>query len=163
MSSRVCAGSRLSSELGSAAVLAAWSATSMIVALAAGSLPSRLPAQTRLLIGLSLAAVGELALTGIGTGTSWTRLVPGLLVTGLGTGLVNAALGRIAVESVPHGRAGMGSGANNTARYLGGAAGAALVVSIASGDGAHALIAGWNIAALASAGLCALGVAIVAS
>ena len=135
------------SEIGSAAVLAAWSATSMVVALAAGSLPSRLPAQTRLLIGLSLAAVGELALTGLGTGTGWTRLVPGLFVTGLGTGLVNAALGRIAVESVPHGRVGMGSGANNTARYLGGAAGAALVVSIASAGGAHALIAGWNIAA----------------
>ena len=125
------------SVLGSAAVLAAWSATSMVVALAAGSLPSRLPAQTRLLIGLALAAVGELALTGLGTGTSWTRLMPGLFVTGLGTGIVNAALGRIAVESVPHGRVGMGSGANNTARYLGGAAGAALVVSIASAGGAH--------------------------
>ena len=151
------------SELGSAAVLAAWSATSMIVALAAGSLPSRLPAQTRLLTGLSLAAVGELALTGLGTGASWTRLLPGLFITGLGTGLVNAALGRIAVESVPDGRAGIGSGANNTARYLGGAAGAALVVSLASAGSAHELIAGWNIAALASAGLCALGVTIVAS
>jgi MFS family permease len=151
------------SMIASAAVLAAWSATSMIVALTAGSLPSRLPAQTRLLIGLALAAVGELALTGLGTGASWTRLVPGLFITGLGTGLVNAALGRIAVESVPHGRGGMGAGANNTARYLGGAAGAALTVSIASAGGAHGLIAGWNIAALVSAGLCALGVAIVAS
>jgi MFS family permease len=151
------------SEIGSAAVLATWSATSMIVALAAGSLPSRLPAQTRLLIGLSLAGVGEVALTGLTAGTSWTRLVPGLFVAGLGTGVVNAALGRIAVESVPHGRGGMGSGANNTARYLGGAAGAALVVSIASAGSTHGLIAGWNIAALASAGLCALGVTIVAS
>src|SRR5450755_2853511 len=151
------------SVIGSAAVLAAWSATSMVVALAAGSLPSRLPAQTRLIIGLSLAAVGELALTRLGTGTSWTRLVPGLFVTGLGTGIVNAALGRIAVQSVPHGRVAMGAGANNTARYLGGAAGAALMVSIASAGGAHRLIDGWNIATLVSAGLCALGVAIVAS
>ena len=151
------------SEIGSAAVLAAWSATSMFVALAAGSLPTRLPAQTRLLIGLALAAVGELALTGLGSGASWTRLVPGLFVTGVGTGIVNGALGRIAVESVPPGRVGMGSGANNTARYLGGAAGAALVVSIASAGGAHELVDGWNIAALVSAGLCALGVAIVAS
>ena len=149
------------SEIDSAAVLAAWSATSMVVALAAGFLPTRLPAQTRLLIGLALAAVGELALTGLGAGTSWTRLLPGLFVTGVGTGVVNAALGRIAVESAPDGRAGMGSGANNTARYLGGAAGAALVVSIASAGGAHGLIAGWNIAALVSAGLSALGVAIV--
>jgi MFS family permease len=151
------------SVIGSAAVLATWSATSMVVALAAGSLPVRLEARTRLLIGLALAAVGELALTGLGTGTSWTRLVPGLFVTGLGTGVVNAALGRIAVESVPRGRVGMGSGANNTARYLGGAAGAALIVSIASAGGAHGLIDGWNIAALVSAGLSAVGVAIVAS
>jgi MFS family permease len=151
------------SVLGSAAVLAAWSATSMVVALAARSLPARLPARTRLLIGLALAAIGELALTGLGTGTSWTRLLPGLLVTGVGSGIVNAALGRIAVESVPRDRAGMGSGANNTARYLGGAAGAALIVSIASAGGAHGLIHGWNIAALVSAGLCALGVVTVAS
>ena len=89
--------------------------------------------------------------------------MPGLFVTGIGSGIVNAALGRIAVESVPAGRTGMGSGANNTARYLGGAAGAALVVSIASAGGAHQLIDGWNIAALVSAGLSAVGVAIVAS
>ena len=151
------------SVIGSAAVLAAWSATSMVVALAAGSLPSRLEAQTRLLIGLALAAVGELALTGLSGGAGWTRLVPGLFITGLGTGVVNAALGRIALESVPPGRVGMGSGANNTARYLGGAAGAALVVSIASAGGADGLIDGWNIAALVSAGLSAVGVAIVAS
>ena len=151
------------SVIGSAAVLATWSATSMVVALTAGSLPGRLPARTRLLIGLALAGVGELALTGLSGGADWTRLVPGLFVTGLGTGVVNAALGRIAVESVPPGRVGMGSGANNTARYLGGAAGAALIVSIASAGGVHGLIDGWNIAALVSAGLCALGVAIVAS
>ena len=81
------------SVIGSAAVLATWSATSVVVALAAGSLPSRLPAQTRLLVGLALAAVGELALTGLGAGAGWTRFVPGLFITGLGTGVVNAALG----------------------------------------------------------------------
>ena len=151
------------SVLGSAAVLAAWSATSMVVALAAGSLTSRLGAQTRLLIGLALAACGELALTGLDTGSTWTRFVPGLCVAGLGSGIVNAALGRIAVESVPPGRLGMGSGANNTARYLGGAAGAALVVSIGSAGGPHQLIHGWNVAALVSAGLAALGIVIVAS
>ena len=75
---------------------------------------------------------------------SWTRPVPGLFVTGLGARVINAALGRIAVESVPHGCAGMGGGANNTARYLGTAAGAALIVSIASAGGTHGLIAGWN-------------------
>jgi MFS family permease len=151
------------SVLGSAAVLAVWSATSMVVALAARSLPSSLRTQTLLVIGLVLAAAGEAALTGLGSGASWTRLVPGLVVTGVGSGIANAALGRIAVESVPRNRAGMGSGANNTARYLGGAAGVALVVSIVSGAGEDGLIAGWNTAALVSAALAALGAAIVAS
>jgi hypothetical protein len=79
--------------------------------------------------------------------------VPGLLVAGVGSGLANAALGRIAVEAVPPQRAGMGSGASNTARYLGGAAGAALVVTIVSGAGRGELVRGWNAAALVSSGL----------
>jgi MFS family permease len=151
------------SVLGSAAVLAVWSVTSMLVALAARSLPARLRTQTLLIIGLVLAATGEAGLAGLQSGAGWTRLVPGLIVTGIGSGVANAALGRIAVESVPRHRAGMGSGANNTARYLGGAAGVALVVSIVSGAGEDGLIAGWNTAALVSAALAALGAAIVAS
>jgi hypothetical protein len=113
----------------------ALAATSMIVALAARSLPGRLRAETRLVIGLAI----------------------------VGSGIANAALGRIAVESVPHDRVGMGSGANNTARYLGGAAGVALVVTIGSGAGPDGLIQGWNTAALVSAGLCAAGAVVVAS
>jgi hypothetical protein len=145
------------SVLGSAGVLAAWSATSMVIALAARRLPSRLQSTTRLAIGLVLCAGGEVGLTGLEIGSSWTRLVPGLMVVGVGSGLANAALGRLAVESVPHARAGMGSGANNTARYLGGAAGVALVVALGAGAGAGSLIRGWNTAALVSAALCAVG------
>jgi MFS family permease len=151
------------SALGSATLLAAWSATSMVVALAARSLPGRLRAQTRVAIGLALAALGEVALTGLGPGSSWARLLPGLLVAGVGSGIANAALGRVAVESVPHDRVGMGSGANNTARYLGGAAGIALVVTIASAAPENDVTRGWDLAALVSAGLCALGALIVAS
>ena len=145
------------SVIGSAGVLAAWSATSMVVALAARRLPVRLPSYARLAIGLVLCAAGEVGLTGVGLGASAARLVPGLIVVGVGSGLANAALGRLAVESVPRDRAGMGSGANNTARYLGGAAGVALVVALGSGASASGLIHGWNVAALVSAALCALG------
>jgi len=54
----------------------------------------------------------------------------------------------------------MGSGANNTARYLGAAIGITLFVVIAThvGDG---LIAGWNVAVLVSATLTLLGAGIV--
>ena len=68
-------------------------------------------------------------------------------------------------SGVPHDRAAMGSGASNTARYLGGAAGVALVVAIASKGGATdgtALVYGWDAAALVSAGLCATGAVIAA-
>lgn len=149
------------SALGSAAVLTAWSATSMAVALGTRQLPSGLHVLTRLVIGLALTAAGEAALAGLDAGESWERLLPGLIIAGVGSGTANAALGRIAIDSVPPHRAGMGSGANNTARYLGGAAGVALVVSIASRAG-QSRLTGWNTAALVCAGLCALGAVVVA-
>jgi MFS family permease len=148
--------------IGSAALLAAWSATSMVVALAARRLMGRLRSQTALATGLALAALGEAGLVLADPRVGWDRLLPGLLIAGIGSGLANAALGRIAVESVPRTQAGMGSGANNTARYLGGAAGVALVVSVASRTGPGGLIDGWHHAATVSAGLCALGALLVA-
>jgi MFS family permease len=158
------------SVFGSAAVLVAWSGTSMVVSLTARRLPDRVTAQARLATGLALTAGGELALTGIGAGSSASQLIPGLALAGIGSGLANAALGKLAVESVPRDRVSMGSGANNTARYLGGAAGVALVVAVASAGGgaggsggAGALSGGWDRAALLSAGLCALGALIAAT
>jgi hypothetical protein len=64
-------------------------------------------------------------------------------------------------------RAGMGSGANNTARYLGGAAGVAVVVALVSaagtgGDEATRLVRGWDVATLACAALCAAGALLAA-
>jgi MFS family permease len=148
------------STVGSAGVLAAWSGTSTAVALVARRLPERLSSPARLAIGLTLCAVGEVALTGLHAGSSWTRLLPGLVIAGIGSGVANAALGRLAVESVPRERAGVGSGANNTARYLGGAAGVALVVAISTAAGRTDLVHGWSVAAGASAALCAIGAAI---
>jgi MFS family permease len=151
------------SLLGSAVLLSVWSGTSMVVALAARALPSRIGTRVRLVAGLLLAGCGELALGGLSAGTGWPRLVPGLLLAGIGTGMANAALGRIAVASVPPAQAGMGSGANNTARYLGGAAGVALVVTVASATGIGGAVPAWNHAAVMSAGLCAAGAASVAA
>jgi MFS family permease len=142
-----------------------WSAGLLAVASVLGALAptmsvlvaARVLQGVALAIGLGLAAAGEIALTGLGTGSNWARLLPGLVVAGIGSGIANAALGRLAVESVPHDRVGMGSGANNTARYLGGAAGVAPVVSLAAGAGPAGMIRGWDVAALVSAVLCALG------
>ena len=119
------------------------------VALATRRLLGRVSATSVVVLGFAASAAGEFALAGLGVGASWTRVLPGLVILGIGSGLVNASLGRLALESVPRERAGMGSGANNTARYLGGAAGVALVVALVTGGGgtgASGLLAGWNTA-----------------
>ena len=154
------------SVIGSAAVLAAWSGTSMAVALATRRLLGRVGAASVVVLGFAISAAGEFALAGLGVGTSWSRVLPGLVILGIGSGLVNASLGRLALESVPRERAGMGSGANNTARYLGGAAGVALVVALATGSGgagASGLLAGWNTAVVVCGALCVVAALTVAA
>lgn len=91
-----------------------WSGTAALVAYHSRRLG--LTSVRQLSIGFVLAALGPLSwLGGLDSG-DWVRLVPGLVLAGIGSGLVNAALPRLAVESVPTTRTAMGSGANNTAR-----------------------------------------------
>ena len=83
----------------------------------------------------------------------------------MGSGVLNAALGREAVASVPAGRAGW-SGANNTARYLGSSIGVTVVAVVVaahagSGSGAAGLVAGWNVAAGVTAGISLVGAVVV--
>lgn len=110
---------------------------------------------------LGAAALGQLALFGLAEGASLVRLLPALLVAGAAYGLLNAALGRQAVASVPADRSAMGSGANNTARYLGSAVGLALVTVLVThagpGAGRAGLLAGWNLAVLLTVGWSLLG------
>ena len=67
---------------------------------------------------------------------------------------------------MPVARAGMGSGANNTARYLGAAVGTTLVVLVTTSSGTPGspagLLAGWNLAAYGGAALSLLGAFLVA-
>jgi hypothetical protein len=87
--------------------------------------------------------------------------VPGLFLAGAANGLLNAALGRQAIASVPPERAAMGSGANNTARYLGSAVGLTIAAVIVAHEGASGvradLLHGWTVAVMVSAALSATG------
>ncbi|MCP2339054.1 MFS transporter [Actinomadura rupiterrae] len=147
------------SPLAASFVLGIWSGLSYVAALQARRLPARWPSGVLLGAGLALSAVGELAMLGLSPGTSWTRLIPGLVIAGVGSGLANAMLARLAVDSVPPQRAGMGSGANNTARYTGAALGVAMVFAIntSSGTTPHAVTHGLNLSLIVSAILCAAG------
>ncbi|MFH9722346.1 MFS transporter [Streptomyces sp. NPDC017254] len=122
------------SPLGAAWLFVLWSGTAFVVALQSRRLAGRLSAPYQLTLGFVLSAAGVLALLGAleGPADAWPRLLPGLVVAGAGSGLLNAALPRLAVDSVPPERAAMGSGANNTARYIGSSAGVALMLALAT-------------------------------
>ncbi|MEV8588029.1 MFS transporter [Streptomyces sp. NPDC051180] len=139
------------SPLGAAWLFVLWSGTAFVVALQARRLAGRLSAAYQLALGFALSAAGVLALLG-GLDGPWPRLLPGLLVAGAGSGLLNAALPRLAVDSVPPERAAMGSGANNTARYIGSSAGVALTLALVT--------AGPDTALLTSAALALTGAAL---
>jgi MFS family permease len=150
--------------LGDGALLASmtivtWSGVSVPTALLARRL--RVNGDVQLAGGLLVVAVGLLLLTGLHTGDGFGRLMPGLVVAGLGSGVLNAALGRQAVASVPAGRAGMGSGANNTARYLGSAIGVTVASVLATRPGAGGLLSGWNASVLVAVAFSVLGTVIV--
>ncbi|MER5176934.1 MFS transporter [Streptomyces sp. NPDC002896] len=112
-----------------------WSGVSFLVALQARRLAGRVTPRHQLALGFVLHSVGVLAMLGAVPAGSWPRLLPGLVVAGAGSGLLNAALPLLSVESVPAERAAMGSGANQTARYIGSSAGVALTIAVATSAG----------------------------
>ncbi|MEU1052253.1 MFS transporter [Streptomyces sp. NPDC005876] len=131
-----------------------WSGLSFAVALQARRLAGRVPPRHQLALGFLLHAAGALSMLGALDAGSWHRLLPGLIVAGVGSGLLNAALPLLAVESVPPARAAMGSGAQQTFRYIGSCAGVALTIAITTSAGAPGR--GADLAITVSAGLSAL-------
>jgi MFS family permease len=148
--------------LAGVAAMFAWSGLSAVTPLAARRVSVWVSARAQLVAALLGCAVGQLALLGLHPDSPVTRLLPGLLLAGAANGVLNAALGRQAVASVPVDRTAMGSGANNTARYLGSAIGLALLtVLVSHGRTPQGVLAGWNSAVLVTAGISVAGALIV--
>ena len=148
------------SALHAAVLLLAWSGTGTVASLLARRLPPGLGGARLMVLALLTAAVGEAAMLGRLGADGW-GIVPGLLVIGVGYGVLNAALGQQAIATVPAAQAAMGSGANNTARYIGSAIGITLVVIAARGADTG-VGAAWNHAVGMSAGLTTLAAVVVA-
>jgi len=106
----------------------------LVVATIAGRMSSHMPVRWLIGPGLALVGVGLLLMSGLGAASSWTHLVPGFLVAGIGSGLVNPPLASTAVGVVAPQRAGMASGANSTGRQIGIAVGVAAYGSIFTGS-----------------------------
>ncbi|WP_405932203.1 MFS transporter [Streptomyces sp. NBC_00827] len=128
-----------------------WSGLSFVVALQARRLAGRVSPRHQLALGFALHATGALTMLGAFDAGSWTRLLPGFVISGIGSGLLNAALPLLSVESVPANRAAMGSGAQQTFRYIGSCAGVALTIALVTSTGG--LAHGADVAIGVSAGL----------
>ncbi len=102
----------------------------MAVAGVAGRLTSKVPIRALIGPGLAVGGVGLLLMRGLGAGSSWTHLIPGLLIAGIGVGFVNPPLASTAVGVVAPQRSGMASGINSTFRQVGTATGIALLGSL---------------------------------
>jgi len=106
----------------------------LVTATVAGRLSSHVPVRLLIGPGLIMVGVGLLLMRGLDAGSSWTHLIPGMIVSGLGVGLVNPPLASTAVGVVRPQQAGMASGINSTFRQVGIATGIALLGTLFSNN-----------------------------
>jgi EmrB/QacA subfamily drug resistance transporter len=118
------------SALGAGLRLAIISVAQLATAAIAGRLTERVPLRWLIGPGLLLVGIGLIVMAGLSGDSTWTHLIPGFIVSGLGSGMVNPPLASTAIGVVPPDKAGMASGINNTFRQVGIATGIAALGSI---------------------------------
>ncbi|WP_111171827.1 MFS transporter [Spongiactinospora gelatinilytica] len=128
-----------------------------------GSLIGRIGHRTVAVGGMALFVVGSLLMTGVSAGGSYFGdLFWGLLVFGTAVGTTFVAATVAALTGVREEDAGLASGINNMAFWIGGALGTAVVSSVAvaftNGPGPAALTTGFQAAFWACFACAALGV-----
>ncbi len=118
------------SALATGARLIILSGGTLVAATISGRLSSHVPVRWLIGPGLALVALGLLLMSGVSATSTWTHLVPGFILAGLGAGMVNPPLASTAVGVVTPDRSGMASGVNATFRQIGIAVGIALYGTI---------------------------------
>jgi EmrB/QacA subfamily drug resistance transporter len=96
-----------------------------VVAPISGSLSHRVPLRILLGCGLTVVGIGLLLMHGVSADSSWTTLLVGFVLAGIGIGTTNPGIGQGAIAVVPVEKSGMGSGINTTFRQVGIATGVA--------------------------------------
>jgi predicted MFS family arabinose efflux permease len=126
------------------------SAVTLPAAVVSGRLSSRVPVRLLIGAGLALSGAGLLLMAGLSADSGWTHLIPGLVLAGVGSGLVNPALASTAVGVVTHREAGMASGINTTFRQVGVATGIAVFGTLFATRLTRDIVTGLSGSALAS-------------
>jgi EmrB/QacA subfamily drug resistance transporter len=129
--------------------LAIISGAQFVTAAIAGRVSERVPVRWLIGPGLLLVGIGLIIMGGLSGASSWTHLIPGFIVAGLGGGMVNPPLASTAIGVVRPEKAGMASGINTTFRQIGIATGIAALGSIFTAALAHNLAHAPAVASLA--------------
>jgi EmrB/QacA subfamily drug resistance transporter len=95
------------------------------VAPISGNLTTRLPSRFLLAAGLAIIGLALILMTSVNAASSWTVLLPGFILGGVGIGIANPVIASASVAVVPPARSGMASGSSNTFRQVGLATGIA--------------------------------------
>jgi hypothetical protein len=127
------------SALGTGLRLLVMSGVTLVTATIAGRVSTHMPVRWLIGPGLLLVGVGLLLMTGLDGASSWIHLIPGFVVAGAGSGMVNPPLASTAVGVVTPQRSGMASGVNTTFRQIGIATGIAAYGSIFASSLQHKL------------------------
>lgn len=120
------------SALGAGVRLLLISGGILVMSAVSGRLSSRMPVRFLIGPGLLLVGGGLLWMRGLNASSEWTHMIPGLIMSGAGLGLVNPPLASTAVGVVQPAHAGMASGINSTFRQIGIATGIALLGTLFS-------------------------------
>jgi EmrB/QacA subfamily drug resistance transporter len=90
-----------------------------VASIFAGQFLNRVAIRVLFGVGMALVGVGLLLMHGVTPSSTWTTLLVGFIVSGLGVGIVNPAIAQSAIAVVPPEKSGMGSGINSTFRQVG--------------------------------------------
>jgi EmrB/QacA subfamily drug resistance transporter len=127
---------------------------------ATSQLTERVSARAMVAGGLALVAAGLALCVLAQADSSWTALLPGILVASVGTGIFNPSVIAVALGTVPEAQSGLAAGVNDTFRQAGVAVGVAALGALvpsadAFGGSPQSYVDGLHNALLAGAGLAA--------
>jgi EmrB/QacA subfamily drug resistance transporter len=136
--------------------------TILFVSAATAQLAEKVHPGTLISLGLLLVAAGMALLSTVGVDSSWTAVLPGTILAGIGTGLFNPSVTAVALGSVPAEQSGLAAGVNDTFRQAGiavgvAALGALIPQDVLAGGSATEYVDGLQTAMLAGAALAAAG------
>ncbi len=134
-----------------------------VVSGASAQLTQRVSPGVLIVLGLVLVASGLALMTIAAAGSSWTAMLPGILIVCAGTGLFNPALASVALGALSEAQSGLAAGVNDAFRQGGiavgvAAFGALVPAGAALGNGSPgAYVAGLHHALIVGAALAAGG------